>query len=94
MSFHRAMLVALATLFTTLGMTSLASAGCCNNWGYSAPVNYGCGGCGTPTYAAVYAVPVGAAVQAGAAAVAAALVLPWLHRFTWPIRGRNFPVRA
>jgi hypothetical protein len=57
MSFHRAVLVALATLFT-LGMTSLASAGCCNNWGYSAPVNYGCGGCGTPTYAAVYAVPV------------------------------------
>ena len=44
MSFHRVTLVALATLFT-VGMTSLASAGCCD-WGYSAPVNYGCGGCG------------------------------------------------
>ena len=57
MSFHRATLVALATLFT-LGMTSLASAQCCNNWSYSLPVNSGCGGCGTPAYAAVYAVPV------------------------------------
>jgi hypothetical protein len=48
MSFHRVILVALATLFT-VGMTSLASAGCCD-WGYSAPVNYGCGGCGSPVY--------------------------------------------
>ncbi len=69
MSFYRATLVALATLFT-VGMTSLASA-CCD-WGYSAPiaytavtypvapVTYGgcCGGCGTPTAAAVFAQPV------------------------------------
>jgi len=55
MSFHRVTLVALATFFT-IGMTSLASAGCCD-WGYSAPVVYvpaapvsygGCGGCGAP----------------------------------------------
>jgi hypothetical protein len=50
MSFHRAILVALATLFT-VGMTSLASAGCCD-WGFGGPANYGCGGCGTPVYAA------------------------------------------
>jgi hypothetical protein len=52
MSFHRATLVALATLFT-VGMTSLASAGCCD-WGYSAPANYGCGGCGAPVYTPSY----------------------------------------
>jgi hypothetical protein len=61
MSFHRTIFVALATLFT-IGMTSLASADCCNNWGYSAPVSYGayggCGGCGTPTAAVVFAQPV------------------------------------
>jgi hypothetical protein len=65
MSFNRVTLVALATFFT-IGMTSLASAGCCD-WGYSAPVVYvpvapvsygGCGGCGGPTVAAVYAQPV------------------------------------
>jgi len=63
MSFHRVVLVALATLFS-IGMTSLASAGCCG-WGYSNPVAYaapvgygGCGGCGMPTAAAVYAQPV------------------------------------
>jgi hypothetical protein len=60
MSFHRAIFVALATLFT-IGMTSLASAGCCG-WGYSAPVAYGsyggCGGCGGPTAAVVFAQPV------------------------------------
>jgi hypothetical protein len=60
MSFHRTILVALATLFT-IGMTSFASAGCCG-WGYSAPVAYGsyggCGGCGTPTAAVVFAQPV------------------------------------
>ena len=38
MSFHRVILVALATLFT-VGMTSLASA-CCGGWGYSAPIAY------------------------------------------------------
>jgi len=43
MSFHRATLVALATLFT-VGTTSLAFAGCCE-WGTPAPVFYGCGGC-------------------------------------------------
>jgi hypothetical protein len=45
----------------TIGMTSIASAGCCD-WGYSAPVTYssygGCGGCGTPTAAIVFAQPV------------------------------------
>jgi hypothetical protein len=63
MSFHRVTLVALVTMFT-VGMTSLASA-CCN-WGYSAPVTYaqiapafgGCGGCGAPTAAVVFAQPV------------------------------------
>jgi hypothetical protein len=75
MPFHRATLVALATLFT-VGMTSLASA-CCD-WGYSAPVAYaavapvgygGCGGCGGPTAAAVYAAPIAPAPIAVAAAV-------------------------
>jgi hypothetical protein len=70
MSFHRVVFVALATLFT-IGMTSMASAGCCDG-GYSAPVTYaqvapvtygyggygGCGGCGAPTAAVVYAQPV------------------------------------
>jgi hypothetical protein len=65
MSFHRVIFVALATLFT-VGMTSMASADCCGGWGYAAPVAYaeftpaigGCGGCGAPTAAAVYSVPV------------------------------------
>src|SRR5271169_3671982 len=65
MSFHRVVFVALATLFT-VGMTSMASAGCCD-WGYDAPVAYaqvapvgygGCGGCGAPTAAVAYSVPV------------------------------------
>ncbi|MGB7037797.1 MAG: hypothetical protein WBD71_19985 [Xanthobacteraceae bacterium] len=65
MSFHRALVVAVATLFS-VGMTSIASASCCG-WGYSAPVAYavvapaaygGCGACGAPTAAAVYAQPV------------------------------------
>jgi hypothetical protein len=65
MSSYRVTFVALATFFT-IGMTSIASA-CCD-WGYSAPVTYapvtyapaygGCGGCGAPTAAAVYAAPV------------------------------------
>src|SRR5580704_10145731 len=74
MSFHRAILVALATLFT-VGMTSFASAGCCG-WGYSAPVVYqsapvygGCGGCGGPTAAAVFAQPVAPAPIAVGVAV-------------------------
>jgi hypothetical protein len=73
MSFHRVVLVAVATLFS-VGMTSIASADCCG-WGYSNPVaycavapvgygGYGCGGCGAPTAAAVYAVPVAPAVPA------------------------------
>ena len=52
MLLHRATLVAMATLFTA-GMTSMASAGCCD-WGMSAPVAYassGCGGCGAVGYA-------------------------------------------
>src|ERR1700691_1679814 len=59
MSLHRATLFVLACLFTA-GMTSVASAGCCG-WGVQAPVTYapaGCGGCGTPTAAIVYAQPV------------------------------------
>ncbi|HEX3938010.1 MAG TPA: hypothetical protein VHX43_10950, partial [Xanthobacteraceae bacterium] len=65
MSFHRVLVVAVATLFS-VGMTSIASASCCG-WGYSAPVAYapvapagygGCGACGAPTAAAVYAQPV------------------------------------
>jgi hypothetical protein len=66
MSFHRATLVALATLFT-VGMTSLASAGCCD-WGASAPVGYGCGGggCGAPVVTALsYSVPVAPAPSYG-----------------------------
>src|SRR5271169_1239998 len=39
MSFYRVTLVALATLFN-IGMTSLASAGCCGWGGYSASVVY------------------------------------------------------
>lgn len=71
MSFNRIVLVAAATLFS-IGMTSIASAGCCG-WGYSAPVAYatvapvgygGCGACGVPTAAAVYAAPVAPAVPA------------------------------
>jgi len=66
MSFHRFVFVALAALFT-VGMTSIASAGGCCDLGYSAPVAYvqvapvsygGCGGCGAPTAAVVYALPV------------------------------------
>jgi hypothetical protein len=61
MSLHRVSLFVLALLFTA-GMTSVASAGCCG-WGVQAPVayapaDYGCGGCGAPTAAVVYAQPV------------------------------------
>ena len=62
MSFHRVLVVAVATLFS-IGMTSIASASCCG-WGYSAPVAYapavygGCGTCAAPTAAAVFAQPV------------------------------------
>jgi hypothetical protein len=68
MSLYRVILVALATLFT-IGMTSFASADCCG-WGYSAPVvsplvyGNGCGGCGAPTAAAVYAAPVAPVMSA------------------------------
>jgi len=64
MAFHRVVVVAVATLFS-IGMTSIASA-CCD-WGYSSPVAYaavapvgfgGCGTCGVPTAAAVFAQPV------------------------------------
>jgi hypothetical protein len=66
MSLHRLGLMAITTLFT-VGMTSFASAGCCD-WGasaqpvvYAAPSAYagGCGGCGTAAYAApiTYAAP-------------------------------------
>ncbi|MGA7788250.1 MAG: hypothetical protein WCA56_08810, partial [Xanthobacteraceae bacterium] len=65
MSFHRVVVVALATLFS-VGMTSIASASCCG-WGYSAPVAYatvapvgygGCGACGVQAAPAVFAAPV------------------------------------
>lgn len=59
MSLHRAILIAVTAL-VSVGMTSIASAQCCN-WGGSAPIGYaspGCGGCGTPTAAVVYAQPV------------------------------------
>ncbi len=58
MSLRRTILTVLAFLFTA-GMTSVASA-CCG-WGVQAPVAYastGCGGCGTPSAAIVYAQPV------------------------------------
>lgn len=59
MSFRRPVLLVLALLFTA-GMSSVAAAGCCG-WGVQAPVAYapaGCGGCGAPTAAVVYAQPV------------------------------------
>jgi hypothetical protein len=59
MSFHRATLVAVAT-FLTVGMTSVAFAGCCD-WGAPAPVAYapgGCGTCGTAYAPIVYATPI------------------------------------
>lgn len=63
MTFHRVVLVALAT-FLSVGMTSFASADCCG-WGYGSPVAYaasvgygGCGGCSAPVAAAVVAQPV------------------------------------
>ena len=63
MAFHRVTLVALATFFS-LGMTQLASA-CCDV-GFAAPFAYapapiaygGCGSCGAPTAAVVFAQPV------------------------------------
>jgi hypothetical protein len=55
MSLQRSTLVAIATLFT-VGMTSVAFAGCCD-WAAPAPVVYaapsGCGVCGTQAYAPV-----------------------------------------
>jgi len=60
MSFHRSILVAIATMIT-VGMTQVAFAGCCD-WGGQAPVVYaqpGCGGCGTVAYAPIiYATPI------------------------------------
>jgi hypothetical protein len=59
MSLHRSILVAVATLFS-IGMTSVAFAGCCD-WGTPAPVAYmqgGCGGCGGAYASIIYATPV------------------------------------
>jgi hypothetical protein len=64
MSIYRVSLFVVAGLFTA-AMTSAASAGCCG-WGVQAPVvqtpivygSTGCGGCGTPSAAIVYAQPV------------------------------------
>lgn len=67
MSVHRAGLFVAAALFTA-AMTSAASAGCCGwgSWGVQAPIAQppivygaaGCGGCGAPSAAIVYAQPV------------------------------------
>jgi hypothetical protein len=65
MSVYRASLFVVAGLFTA-AMTSAASAGCCGGWGVQAPIvqtplvygSTGCGGCGTPSAAIVYAQPV------------------------------------
>jgi hypothetical protein len=57
MSLHRIALFAIAALFTA-GMTSAASAGCCDRGLFTSYVATGCGGCGTPTAAIVYAQPV------------------------------------
>jgi len=76
MSLHRPTLLVLAVLFSA-GMTSVASAGCCG-WEVQAPVAYaavaygGCGGCGTPTAATVYAEPVAPAPPPAPVAVS-----PW-----------------
>ena len=64
MSLHRVLVAVVATIFTA-GISSAASARCCG-WGASAPVVYapvtyasaGCGHCGTPSAAVVYAQPV------------------------------------
>ncbi len=56
---YRVALFALVASFTA-AMTSIASAGCCG-WGVQAPITYapaGCGGCGAPSAAIVYAQPV------------------------------------
>jgi hypothetical protein len=75
MSLHRAGLLAITTLFTA-GLTSAASAGCCD-WGAAAPLSYappvaygasvGCGGCGSAVYAApvAYAMPTSFAYRTG-----------------------------
>ena len=87
MSLHRVTLCILASLFTA-GISSAASAGCCGNWGVAAPVVYapvtyapaayawsGCGHCGTPTAAVVYAQPVAPATVLYAEPVAPAPVV-------------------
>jgi hypothetical protein len=59
MSLYRVVLAGLAAVFT-VGMTSLASAGC-YGCAMPAPIQYApsyCGGCGVPTAAIVYAQPV------------------------------------
>jgi hypothetical protein len=65
MSFHRSVVVALATIFA-VGMAPAAFAGCCG-WDAPAPVYYapqgyaqgGCGSCGVTAYAPiVYATPI------------------------------------
>lgn len=57
MSLHRLTLLAIAAAIT-VGMTSAASAGCCDRGLFTGYVATGCGGCGTPTAAIVYAQPV------------------------------------
>lgn len=64
MSLHRVLVAVVATIFTA-GISSAASARCCG-WGAATPVAYapvtyanaGCGHCGTPSAAVVYAQPV------------------------------------
>jgi hypothetical protein len=76
MSRHRAILVALATLFTA-GTTSAALA-CCE-WGNPAPLAYqwsGCGGCGPAVAPVTYAEPVFAGGCGGCGAPLATYAQP------------------
>jgi hypothetical protein len=76
MSGHRAILVALATLFTA-GTTSAALA-CCE-WGNPAPLAYqwsGCGGCGAAVAPVTYAEPVFAGGCGGCGAPLATYAQP------------------
>jgi hypothetical protein len=76
MSRHRAILVALATLFTA-GTTSAALA-CCE-WGNPAPLAYqwsGCGGCGPAMAPVTYAEPVFAGGCGGCGAPLATYAQP------------------
>lgn len=87
MSLHRAGLMAITTLLT-VGLTSAASAGCCD-WGAAAPIAYappvaygpsiGCGSCGAAVYAApavAYAAPAVYGTGCGGCARGVTLIAP------------------